>query len=57
MRGDVTYSRLRIANGGIVSGKLEHVALEPATEQDAPRSRERQGGEGARQPAKVHYIE
>lgn len=50
VRGDVTYSRLRIANGGIVSGRMEHVALDP-DQVDGP------GGENKRQPAKVHYIE
>jgi cytoskeletal protein CcmA (bactofilin family) len=57
VRGDISYSRLRIANGGIVSGRLEHVAPDPATE-PAPRGPGAgQGGESARQPSRVHYIE
>ncbi len=55
VRGDVTYSRLRIANGGIVSGKLEHVPAETPEPERAPRS----GGNSGetRQPGKIHYIE
>lgn len=47
--GDVTYSRLRIANGGVVSGRMEHVASEGGGHGPG-------AGEQAK-PAKVHYIE
>jgi cytoskeletal protein CcmA (bactofilin family) len=48
--GDILYSRLRIANGGTVSGKMEHVAIEPESHTGPV-------GENAKGPAKVHYIE
>lgn len=57
VRGDITYSRLRIANGGIVSGKLEHVPLDTGAEDSRPARPNGQGGEGARPPSRVHYIE
>lgn len=57
VRGDISYSRLRIANGGIVSGKLEHVALDPSDEQARRPQPNGHSAEGPRPPSKVHYID
>lgn len=49
VKGDVTYSRLRIANGGVVEGTMKHVAAKD----DAA------GGGKLKlvEPDKAHYIE
>ena len=56
VRGDVSYSRLRIANGGVIAGKMEHVPLdEEAEEETRPKAQAKPVK--AEKPAKVHYIE
>jgi len=45
IKGEVTYSRLRIANGGIIEGTLAHRPLEQGAE-ETPRAQPR-----------VHHIE
>lgn len=54
VNGDVSYSRLRIANGGIVAGQMTHVPLA-----DAERGEQEAMVEDnqAAAPTKVHYIE
>jgi cytoskeletal protein CcmA (bactofilin family) len=56
VRGDVSYSRLRIANGGVIAGKMEHVPLDEdeAMEEARPKAQPKPKAE---KPAKVHYIE
>jgi len=49
--GDVSYSRLRIANGGIVAGKMTHVPAELELEIDG------EPDEAQSASTKVHYIE
>lgn len=56
VRGDVSYSRLRIANGGVVAGKMEHVPLDEEAEEEA-RPKAQPKPPKAEKPAKVHYIE
>ncbi|MGZ8345787.1 MAG: bactofilin family protein [Allosphingosinicella sp.] len=53
VKGDVTYSRLRIANGGIIEGNMKHVPA-PADEaaQEAGKLKLVEA-----EPPKVHYIE
>jgi cytoskeletal protein CcmA (bactofilin family) len=53
VQGDVTYSRLRIANGGIIAGSMTHKPLE---ETDDAAKLTLVQEEPAAQP-KVHYIE
>jgi cytoskeletal protein CcmA (bactofilin family) len=55
VKGDVTYSRLRIANGGIVSGRMIHVPIE--AEDDEQRQQPGAGESADAAPSKVHYIE
>ena len=59
VRGDVSYSRLRIANGGIIAGRMEHVPLENVADQEEEVALNggHGGNGGDRHPAKVHYIE
>lgn len=54
VKGDVTYSRLRIANGGIVQGSMTHKPLDEAAAEDA--SLKRVEAEPKAKP-KVHFIE
>lgn len=60
VKGDVTYSRLRIANGGIIQGNMTHkpVAEDPG---DAARLKlvepEPQPQPQSEAAAKVHFIE
>ena len=54
VKGEVTYSRLRIGNGGIIEGKMIHKPLDESAhlklvEETLPKA--------APAPAKVHYIE
>jgi cytoskeletal protein CcmA (bactofilin family) len=57
VNGDVTYSRLRIANGGVIAGNMTHKAI---AEEGADATRlklvEAQPVE-EKVPPKVHYIE
>jgi cytoskeletal protein CcmA (bactofilin family) len=53
VQGDVTYSRLRIANGGIIAGSMTHKPVEETA--DAAKLTLVQEEQGA-QP-KVHYLE
>ena len=39
LTGDITYSRVRIANGAIVSGKMTHRHVAEATEREGARLR------------------
>jgi cytoskeletal protein CcmA (bactofilin family) len=60
VKGDVTYSRLRIANGGIIEGTMVHKPL--TDEQLAELNRLRVVGESTAEsssapPAKAHYFE
>jgi cytoskeletal protein CcmA (bactofilin family) len=50
VKGEVTYSRLRIANGGIIEGKMTH---KPVDESARLKLVEEPDGKAA----KVHYIE
>lgn len=52
VNGDVTYSRLRIANGGVIAGSMTHKPLDE-DEAAAPGMDD----EEPAPPAKVHYIE
>ncbi|MGE0179728.1 MAG: polymer-forming cytoskeletal protein [Sphingomonas sp.] len=55
VKGDVTYSRLRIANGGIVAGKMTHVPIEgEAGERPSDDADAEDAPDG---PSRVHYIE
>ncbi len=58
VKGDVTYSRLRIANGGLVEGSMIHRPLtdEQAAELNRLKLVSDQPAEPA-PPPKVHYIE
>lgn len=55
VNGDVTYSRLRIANGGIVAGSMTHKALDETDPE--PTGLTLVDEEPSAAPAKVHYIE
>lgn len=58
VKGDVTYSRLRIANGGIIQGSMTHKPLDEAAAEDA--SSKRAEAEPKAEPKakpKVHFIE
>jgi cytoskeletal protein CcmA (bactofilin family) len=58
VKGDVSYSRLRIANGGIVAGQMTHVLLaDDAGEGDAPDRVDDSAGQQPGTAQKVHYIE
>jgi cytoskeletal protein CcmA (bactofilin family) len=54
VKGDVSYSRLRIANGGIISGTMTHVPME---EEAADSGHLAQSAQPAEAPPKVHFIE
>jgi cytoskeletal protein CcmA (bactofilin family) len=53
VKGDVTYSRLRIANGGIVEGSMTHVPIQ--VDESATDSAKLKLVEA--EPPKVHHIE
>ena len=53
VNGDVTYSRLRIANGGIVQGTMTHKPIEETVEEAAKLKLVAPADD----KAKVHYIE
>jgi cytoskeletal protein CcmA (bactofilin family) len=59
VKGDVTYSRLRIANGGIVEGSMIHQPLteEQAAELNRPKLVAEPAPAPSGPPPKVHYIE
>jgi cytoskeletal protein CcmA (bactofilin family) len=52
VKGEVTYSRLRIGNGGIIEGKMVHKPLD-----ESARLKLVEETEGKSGAAKVHYIE
>jgi cytoskeletal protein CcmA (bactofilin family) len=54
VKGDVSYSRLRIANGGIISGTMTHVPIE---EESADSGQLAQHAQSQEAPPKVHFIE
>ncbi|MEA3040398.1 MAG: hypothetical protein QOE79_2911 [Sphingomonadales bacterium] len=54
VKGDVTYSRLRIANGGIIAGTMTHNPLAEGAEEHANL---RLVEDAPEVPPKVHYIE
>jgi cytoskeletal protein CcmA (bactofilin family) len=51
VKGDVTYSRLRVANGGVIAGHMAHVPIEDEAFDGGPDS------ELPQAPSTVHYIE
>lgn len=55
VKGDVTYSRLRIANGGIIAGKMTHVSIDD--EKSAPTKGDASDTDAVDGSSKVHYIE
>lgn len=52
VKGEVTYSRLRIGNGGIIEGTMIHKPLEESTGLKLVEDSESKSSQ-----AKVHYIE
>jgi cytoskeletal protein CcmA (bactofilin family) len=52
VKGDVTYSRLRIANGGIVEGSMTHVPVQDESGADSAKLKLVEA-----EPPKVHHIE
>lgn len=57
VKGDVSYSRLRIANGGIIAGKMVHMPLEGDVADDDRSMLADAAPTPTETPAKVHYIE
>jgi len=58
VKGDVTYSRLRIANGGIIQGSMTHKPLDESVAEDA-KLELAEAAPRAKPEAKpkVHFIE
>ena len=54
VKGDVTYSRLRIANGGVIAGTMIHRPVED-TGRPVPQAETRPAQPAP--PSRVHYIE
>jgi len=55
IKGEVSYSRLRISNGGIFEGTMTH---RPLAEEGGEEERLKLvSGDGAGKPQRVHYIE
>lgn len=58
LSGDITYSRIRVANGAIVTGKLTHRAAEGEESEEGARLRlVEPSHDSAAEPAKPIYIE
>lgn len=57
VKGDVSYSRLRIANGGVVAGKMVHMPLEDDMADDDRSMPVDAEPVPPEMPAKTHYIE
>lgn len=57
VKGEVTYSRLRIANGGLIEGTMTHRPLSEEELAETGRLKLVPEHEPAPPPAKVHYIE
>jgi len=56
VQGDIAYSRLRIANGGVISGTITHKPLDESARLKLVEEAEAAPPKAAK-PAKVHYIE
>ncbi len=59
VKGEISYSRLRIANGGVVEGSMIHRPLteEQLAEMNRLKLVQERSAEAAAAPSKVHYIE
>jgi len=55
IKGEVSYSRLRISNGGIFEGTMTHRPL--AAETGEEERLKLVSGDGGAKPQRVHYIE
>ena len=57
VKGDVTYSRLRIANGGIIQGSMTHKPLDESAEDAKSELPEAPPKARSEAEPKVHFIE
>ncbi len=55
VKGDVTYSRIRIANGGVIEGQLKHVAAPAEDEAPEPEAKLKLVEPAGDEPKALYY--